>query len=161
MKKLLIAVLIGCTLFTGSSNAQVSINVNLGRQPDWGPVGYDYVNYYYLPDLDVYYNVPRRQFVYQSGNRWVYANSLPSRYGNYDLYNGYKVVLNDNNPFTRAEDYRARYARYRNWNGERQVLLRDKHDERYKNNGPGRSDHEDRGNGKNRGKGKGNGKHKD
>ena len=150
----MIAILISCAAFTGSK-AQININVNIGRQPDWGPVGYDYVNYYYLPDLDVYYNVPRHQFVYPEGNRWVYANNLPSRYGNYDLYGGYKVVINDNNPFTHADDYRARYGRYRNWNGQRQVLLRDKHDERFKNNGPGRGEHEDHGNGKNHGRGKG------
>lgn len=158
MKKLLFALfLVAAVTSADKAAAQVNINVNLGRQPAWGPTGYDYVNYYYLPDLDVYYSVPRRQFVYPNGNQWVYANTLPSRYGNYDLYRGYKVVINDENPFRHAADYRSKYGRYKNWNGARQPVIRDHHDERYKNNGPGRSDHEDRGNGKNRGRGNGKG----
>ena len=141
------------------SNAQISIHLNIGSQPAWGPTGYDYVDYYYMPDMDVYYNVPQRQFVYLEGNRWIFASSLPARYNGYNLYNSYKVVVNEPRPYLHADVYRARYAKYKGGRGPRQVIIRDSHDQRYKNNGPGNSDHQDNGNGKN--KGHGNGKEKD
>lgn len=121
--------LLALFLFSGIStvNAQVhvNVNVNLNTQPEWGPIGYDYVEYYYLPDIDVFYYVPRRQFVYISNGRWIFAASLPVRYRSYDLYRGYKVVVNDPYPYKRCDVYRARYGRYKGWYG-RQVVIRDR-----------------------------------
>jgi hypothetical protein len=156
MKKL---TFLGMLLFgmaiSQQAQSQININVNLGQQPAWGPVGYDRVDYYYLPDIDSYYDVPQRKFIYLDGNRWVTANTLPARYGSYNLYNGYKVVINEPRPFERADVYRVKYARYKGNKG--QVVIRDSHDNRYKNNGPNYSGHRDNGNQKNKGKGKGKG----
>ena len=132
------------------------ININLSAQPSWGPVGYDRVDYYYLPDVDAYYSVPKRQFIYEDGNKWVFANALPARYSGYDLYKGHKVVINDPNPYLHPEIYREKYGKYKNGRGPSQVIIRDSHDERYKNNGPRIGGHEDNGNHKNRGIGNGN-----
>lgn len=41
-----------------NAKAQVSLNINIGSQPVWGPTGYDHVDYYYFPDIDAYYYVP-------------------------------------------------------------------------------------------------------
>ncbi|MEH3115237.1 hypothetical protein [Pedobacter terrae] len=99
MKKiLLIAALMMVSFFSIPVKAQLNVNVNINAQPLWGPIGYDHVDYYYLPDVESYYNVPQKRFIYLSGNQWVFANSLPSKYRNYDLYNGYKVVINSPNP---------------------------------------------------------------
>jgi hypothetical protein len=35
--------------------AQVSVSVNIGSQPLWGPTGYDQAQYYYLPEYDAYF----------------------------------------------------------------------------------------------------------
>src|SRR5213595_2518144 len=98
MKKILIvtAFLAAGLISTQSSSAQirVGVNINIGDQPRWRAPGYDYVEYYYLPDIETYYYVPRHQFIYLSGNRWVFSASLPPRYRDYDLYSGYKVVVN-------------------------------------------------------------------
>lgn len=143
--------LLALFLFSGIStvNAQVhvNVNVNLNTQPEWGPIGYDYVEYYYLPDIDVFYYVPRRQFVYISNGRWIFAASLPVRYRSYDLYRGYKVVVNDPYPYKRCDVYRARYGRYKGWYG-RQVVIRDR---------PGHG--RDEGHGHGHGHGHGNGHH--
>ena len=141
------------------SKAQVKLNVNLnvGNQPTWGPVGYDHVDYYYMPDIDAYYNVPQRQFIYLQGNQWIFANSLPSRYSGYNLYNGYKVVINEPRPYLHHNDYKIKYGKFKGGKGPRQVIIRDSHDERYKNNGRSYNNHEDNGNGKNKGKGNGKG----
>jgi hypothetical protein len=133
MKKI---ILIATILFAGLVSTQtmqaqvrVGVNINIGSQPVWGPVGYDYVDYYYLPDIGVYYYVPRHQFIYLSGGRWIFSASLPGRYRDYDIYSGYKVVINEPRPYLRDNVFRERYSPYR---GRRdQVIIRDSRDERY------------------------------
>lgn len=128
MKKILLISAIALSAFSYQAKSQVSVNINIGRQPVWGPVGYDYVNYYYLPDMDVYYDVPRGLFVYYDFNRWNFAASLPARYGRYDLYHSYKVVINDRDPWLRNTYYRSHYRSYR---GHYQPVIRDSRDNRY------------------------------
>jgi hypothetical protein len=65
---------------TAQAQVRVGVNINVGSQPVWGPVGYDYAEYYYLPDIDAYYYVPRHQFIYLSGRQWVFSAALPPRY---------------------------------------------------------------------------------
>ena len=93
MKKLVFASVLFMSVFF--AQAQVSINVNIGTPPSWGPQGYDDSRYYYLPDIDVYYDVNQSVFIYDNGGKWMREKRLPSRYRNYDLYSGYKVVLTD------------------------------------------------------------------
>lgn len=132
MKKLIfmftMAVAIAATTVQ-SARAQVSVNCNIGNQPMWGPTGYDYAGYYYMPDIDAYYCVDDGQFVYQDNGDWIYGNSLPYQYRNYDLYNGYKVVINGSRPWLRNNYYRRQYWGYR---GRRnQPFIRDSRDYRY------------------------------
>jgi hypothetical protein len=133
MKKLLFVLgigVLGSATFPKSSEAQVSINVNIGAQPLWGPVGYDHVDYYYLPDIESYYYVPTRQFVYLSNGRWIFGASLPSRFRNYDLYRGYKVVINQPRPYVYFKDHRVKYSKYRGYHGHQQ-MIRYSNDSRY------------------------------
>ncbi|WP_152620351.1 hypothetical protein [Pedobacter lusitanus] len=114
MKKLLLLSLLGVIGFLPyHAAAQISVNVNIGSQPLWGPVGYDHVENYYLPDIESYYNVSTRQFSYRDGNRWISSVSLPSRYSGYDLYNGYKVVINSRDPYRNFDNDRVKYAKYK------------------------------------------------
>jgi len=113
--KTLKLILIGL-IFSLSANiqAQVSVNVSIGSPPPWGPVGYTSVNYYYLPDVEAFYDVPSSMFIYNSGGVWVHRAHLPDRYRNYDLYNGYKVVMTDyrgNSPYSHFKEYRTKYAK--------------------------------------------------
>jgi hypothetical protein len=124
--------LIIAALFLSSAlNAQVRVNLNfnIGTQPVWGPTGYDYVEYYYLPDIDAYYYVPQHRFYYNEGGRWISRSSLPSRYGHYDLYNSYKVVVNDRDPWRNDEMYRQKYASYKGRHDQQPI--RDSHDSKY------------------------------
>lgn len=133
MKKFLFtaAILISCAFFKPLyAQVHLSVGVNIGSQPEWGPVGYDHADYYYMPDIGVYYDVPAHQYVYYNNNAWVRAAYLPPRYRNYDIYHGYKVVINQPRPWVRDDIYRTRYANYR---GRRdQVIIRDSRDERYR-----------------------------
>jgi hypothetical protein len=162
MKKYLLIL----ALITGSmgfkATAQIHVNINIGAQPVWGPVGYDRADYYYMPDIDAYYDVPQRQFIYLEGPNWVFARTLPYRYRNYDLYHGYKVVVNEPRPYLHHDVYRERYSRFRGNRG--QQIIRDSRDERYRgnrNDGDGYRRENDEGNGRGRGEGHhDNGKHK-
>ena len=101
-------------LLAGTLQAQISVNVNVGSPPMWGPVGYSDVQYYYLPDVEAYYDVPTANFIYYEGGSWVHRNYLPRRYRNYDLYGGYKVVMTDyrgNAPYTHFKEYKHKYAK--------------------------------------------------
>ena len=93
------------------AKAQVSLQINIGSQPNWGPRGYDHVDYYYLPEVESYYYVPTRQFVYLERNKWVHRKSLPARYRNYDLYQGRKVVINQPRPYLQHQVYQGNYNR--------------------------------------------------
>ncbi|HEU4555595.1 MAG TPA: hypothetical protein VFS25_22305 [Chitinophaga sp.] len=139
MKRFILAAL----LLTGSiasqnANAQVRVNVNfnIGSQPEWGPAGYDYAEYYYLPDIEAYYNVPARRFIYAEGGRWITAASLPVRYRGFDLYHSYKVVINAPKPYLHHNVYRTRYAGYRGRPG--QMIIRNNH---YNNHGYAHDNH--------------------
>lgn len=108
-------IVFGIVLFlAGTVQAQVQVNVNLGTPPQWGPVGYTNVQYYYIPDVEAYYDVPSARFIYLDGGNWVHRKYLPRQYRSYDLYNGYKVVMTDyrgNAPYTHFRDYKVKYAK--------------------------------------------------
>ncbi len=108
---------------------QVTFKVNIGTQPIWGPVGYDHVDYYYMPEIETYYYVPRHKYIYIENGNWITRSSLPPRYRNYDLYNSRKVVINEPRPYLRHQDYRARYERSDDHSNQQSI--RDSRESRY------------------------------
>jgi hypothetical protein len=133
MKRIILAVIFGVASFSNiSTKAQVNVNINIGSQPQWGPTGYDHVDYYYLPDVDAYYNVPARQYVYQNNGGWVWRNSLPSQYSGFDLYNAYKVVMNTPKPYLSHQTHVREYSKFKGYIGK-QGNIRDSKDSRYAN----------------------------
>ena len=113
-----------------TADAQVSVSVNIGMQPDWGPVGYDYVEYYYLPAYEIYYYVPRRQFVYWDGVQWVFVTTLPPKFRTVNLYTTYKVVINEPKPYIHHEQVKVKYVKYKE-DVSKQVVIRDSKDPKY------------------------------
>lgn len=113
--KTLKLIVIGIVLFLASPvKSQVSVNINLGSPPQWGPVGYTEVRYYYLPDVEAYYDVQSSMFIYYGGGTWIHRTYLPKRYRGYDLYGGYKVVMSDyhgNTPYTYFNEHKIKYAK--------------------------------------------------
>ena len=143
-------------ILTGALQAQVSVNVNIGVPPPWGPVGYTEVRYYYLPDVESYYDIQSSMFICFVEGDWVHRANLPSRYRSYDLYGGYKVVMTDyhgNAPYKHFADHKTKYAK--GYQGPVQKTYSEK---------PGKGNHDneggDHGNGKSSGHGDGNGKKK-
>lgn len=131
-------------LVAGSAQSQVSVNVNIetpqpvvvaspkviiASPPDWGPAGYDYMEYYYLPDIQVYYDIRLAQYIYFGGGKWIRSSRLPAHCRNYNLYNGYKVVLNNyhgSTPYVYFNSHKMKY--YKGYKGKPQKNRRDYHE---------------------------------
>jgi hypothetical protein len=163
MKKLfLLLLLVVSSGLIFKSQAQVSVNINIGAQPAWGPTGYDYVDYYYLPDIESYYYVPKKQFIYLGSGGWVFTTALPPRYRGYDLYNGYKVVINSPQPYRYFKTHKVKYAKFKGNHGQSAIGKSQKYssgkgsDKVYKGKP---SQHFNKGNGNGKGHGNGKGKH--
>jgi hypothetical protein len=120
--------LISAVLLSSTAGAQVRINLgfNVERQPVWGPTGYDHAEYYYLPDIEAYYNVPQHKYYYQERGRWIGRSTLPARYRNFDLYHSYKVVVNEPTPYRNHAIYRDKYASFKGRHD--QEVIRDSRD---------------------------------
>lgn len=121
-------------LVTSASHAQVSVNVNIGAPPAWGPVGYSNVNFYYIPDIQAYYDIRLSQFIYFGNGRWIYTRQLPPHYRHYDLYRGYKVVLTDyrgNKPYIHYKTHKAKY--YKGYKGKPQKTIGNRYDYKHDN----------------------------
>ena len=94
----------------------VSSSTEMVQPPEWAPV-YDDVNtihYYYIPDIQAYYDVYRHEFIYIEDGNWVFSAFLPSYYANFNINNAYVVVLNSyvHEPWRHHEEYASHYPRY-------------------------------------------------
>ncbi len=129
MRKLFL--LVAIVFVTCSLHAQLHINLNFNveSQPVWGPTGYDHVEYYYFPDIEAYYNVPKHMFYYSYQGRWIERAQLPSRYHSFDFYNSYKVVVNDREPYRNHKKYRNQYFSYKGRHDQQPI--RDSRDAKY------------------------------
>jgi hypothetical protein len=98
---------------TTQSQAQVSVNVNFGTPPVWAPADRVETQYYYLPEVDAYYDVPAQRFIYISNGGWIRSERLPARYSNYDLRGGRVVYLTDyrgNSPYVYHKKHKVKYV---------------------------------------------------
>ncbi len=118
-------------MLAGTTYGQLSVRVNVGTPPAWGPAGYNDVRYYYLPDIECYYDVQTSMFVYPMGSRWIHSRELPARYRGYDLYHGYKVTMNGyhgNTPYMHFRENRMSYGK--GYRGREQHNIGERHDNR-------------------------------
>jgi len=106
-----------------------TVSVNITDQPVWGPTGYDHADYYYIPEIDVYYSVSEREYIYRDGSSWIYGTSLPSRYNGYDPYTSYKVVINEDRPYQHNDSHQVKYKTLKGTRN--QEVIRDSRDPKY------------------------------
>jgi len=101
-----------CVAFFQNASAQFGAKTdnNIKEQPKWGPAGHDYAEYYYMPDIDTYYYVPRQQFIYQSGGYWTFSKSLPADRKSYNLYSANKVVINEPGAYRYYAEHKSKYG---------------------------------------------------
>ena len=109
-----ILLFIGLFFITATNiQAQVSVNVNLGTPPVWAPADRVETQYYYLPDIDTYYDVPSERFIYISNGKWIRSTVLPVRYKSYNLNSGRVVYLTDyrgKSPYVYHKKHKVKYV---------------------------------------------------
>ena len=104
--------------FQTTINAQVAVNVNLGSPPVWAKTAPVEVQYYYLPDIETYYDVPSHRYIYLRNGSWYRSTSLPPRYKSYDLYHSRPIYLTDyrgNTPYTFYKEHKVKYKGNGKW----------------------------------------------
>ncbi|MDR0758243.1 MAG: hypothetical protein LBF85_10415 [Tannerella sp.] len=119
---------IGMYNVSNAQNVSVNVNINLDRQPAWGPSGYHYAAFYYIPAINVYYDVVNELFYYRKAGRWIADYYLPAKYYRYDLYSLYKVVLNDlMHPWIHNKVHRQTYAHFKRIRTQAPIRLMSDH----------------------------------
>jgi len=84
------------------------------ENPEWAPLYIDGERYLYLPDIESYYDLATREFVFLYHGQWRYSRELPSWYDNFDLQNCFVIVLSTNvyQPWLLHQYYLSHYPRY-------------------------------------------------
>jgi hypothetical protein len=106
-----------------SGQAQVSVSVNIGTPPVWAPAAPVTVEYYYLPDIQVYYDVPARTYIYFGNGAWRRSRFLPSRYRGYNLAQGHTIYLSDyhgRTPYAYYKEHKIKYKGNSDWKKNQQ-----------------------------------------
>ena len=105
-----VSLLSSCDLYTYST---VGVQIHY-ENPQWAPPYSAGVRYYYLPDIEAYYDLSARDFVYLSNGQWYYSASCPSNYAGFDLSNCFTVTLDVNiyQPWMHHQYYVSHYPRY-------------------------------------------------
>uniref|UniRef100_UPI0040478CFE hypothetical protein n=1 Tax=Flavobacterium sp. TaxID=239 RepID=UPI0040478CFE len=106
-------------IFTLHSNAQrVSVNININSHPNHGHGHYEdshhhenVVDYYYYPEIEVYFDVQSSMYIYYASNGWIKSRYLPRHCSNYNIQRGYRVVLDyhGNRPYNDFHHHKKRY----------------------------------------------------
>ncbi len=99
-----------CDLYTYSA---VGVQMRY-ENPQWAPPYSAGVRYYYIPDIEAYYDLSTREFVYLSNGQWYYSASCPSNYTGFDLNDCFTVALDVNiyQPWMHHQYYVSHYPRY-------------------------------------------------
>jgi hypothetical protein len=124
MKKLAIILAVGAAglLNVKPANAQIRLGLNL----HFGNVGahvvvappvqdVNYSNYdndddfYYLPDVEAYYDVAQQCYYYNDGDQWMHAAYLPGR-RDYDWRNARRFEVRARRPYMNHDQYRTRFG---------------------------------------------------
>ena len=66
-------------------------------------------DYYYLPDVDAYYDVTDQCYFYFDGNTWISAAYLPGAYQNFDWRTARRFEVRSARPYLNDNFYRSRY----------------------------------------------------
>jgi hypothetical protein len=121
------------------SQAQVSVNVNLGKPPVWGPV-VTTEEYYFLPDINSYYDIRQSQFIYLNNGVWIRNKSLPRKYSSYNLNGGNVVIIDDYRgkiPYSKYKIHKVKY--FKGNKNVNKVVIIDKNNVNNNNRGNSKS----------------------
>lgn len=108
--------LISMTMFNGCSTYRQGTyeSQTSYENPQWGPYYSDGTRYYYLPDIESYYDLYTQEFIFLNQAQWIYSPYLPSIYPDFNLNNSFVVVVNSNiyQPWMHHQYYVSHFPRY-------------------------------------------------
>ena len=111
-----IMVLLTLSMFTGCETYRYSTTGSqpVYENPHWAPPVYPGIRYYYLPDIECYYDIHSREFIYLDHARWMYSPTLPYMYPGFDLNNCFVIIVNSNiyQPWMHHQYYVSHFPRY-------------------------------------------------
>jgi len=107
----------GCTAMSYMTPANTSTTViqeTSYTNPQWAPPYYPGARYYYLPDIECYYDLSADEFVYLYEGQWNYSRTIPNMYSSFQLNNCFTVVLSTEvyRPWLHHQYYVSHYPRY-------------------------------------------------
>ena len=91
-------------ILQSQNNARVS-------SPVWGST-VTTQEYYYLPDIESYYDIPKSEFIYLNNGSWIRSKNLPKQYRNYNLKKGKVIVIHDyrgDRPYAYFQNHKKKY----------------------------------------------------
>jgi hypothetical protein len=102
------------TALTSFYSTSLQAQVRQYTNPGWAPAYYSGVRYYYIPDIETFYDLVNQDFVYLDDGQWQFSDGLPPMYSGFDLYNAYVVALDLNvfQPWMHFHLYVSNYPRY-------------------------------------------------
>ena len=110
LPKIIGTALLGLAGLMAAPAAQAQVNVNINTAPPaWGPAVPQGTQFYYIPEIDGYYDLYAQQYIVFQNGQWV---ALPALNG-YDPYQFHPVVLDyrGRQPWVYVGAHRDRYPR--------------------------------------------------
>jgi len=109
-------ILLSASMFSGCmmmAPVRTVTSVNY-ENPQWAPPYYSGARYYYLPDLELYYDLGTREYIFLMDGRWNFSPYVPAIYRNYDLDNCFSIVMSVDvyRPWLHHQYYVSHYPRY-------------------------------------------------
>jgi hypothetical protein len=70
------------------------------------------IRYYYFPNIQAYFDLNEKVYLYKDKGEWIEAEELPKYYGGYSLYNKARVSITDyfgDEPYLLLETHKKLY----------------------------------------------------
>ena len=103
---LLSAALLGAVVLATAPAAHAQVNINIGT-PAWGPPAPQGTQFYYIPEIDGYYDLQAQQYIVYRNGRWIPVSVVDG----YDPRGFHPVVLDyrGREPWVYVGNHRDRY----------------------------------------------------
>jgi hypothetical protein len=110
MMLLFVSAFTGCEPYKYSTSGSQPVY----ESPQWAPPVYSGIRYYYLPDIECYYDIYTREFIFLNHAQWFYSPTLPYMYPGFDLNNCFVIIVNSNiyQPWMHHQYYVSHFPRY-------------------------------------------------
>lgn len=104
----------GCGTYYGATQDNTYYDDYSYNSPTWGPSYYAGARYYYFPDIEAYYDLATRDFIFLNNGQWLFVQNLSPFYSYFDLHSSFIVIINRGvyQPWMHHHYYNSHYPRY-------------------------------------------------